>query len=98
ALLSLGLWYLVLYARRFRKQVRAESIEAYEIVQREFADLQISLRQQESLLRESRRTKKLTKAEAQMIEEIDRALQSSQAKVEKEIKDVTILTRHNSNS
>jgi hypothetical protein len=91
-LLVLGLWYLLLYSRRFRKRVDIESTEALEILHREFSNLQITLRQQESLLRNTRKTKKLTQAEAGMIEVIDRALQSSQQMVEKEIIDVTKLS------
>jgi len=93
AALVFGLWYLFAFFRRFRKRVRVESREALEILNREFADLQIMLREQESALRESRRTKKLTKAESEMIEEFDMALQESQQKVEKEIQDVNQLTQ-----
>lgn len=93
AALILGLWYFFAFFRRFRKRVRVESREALEILNREFADLQTMLRTQESMLRESRRTKKLTKAESEMIEEFDKALQASQQKVEKEIRDVNQLTR-----
>lgn len=95
-LLGVGCWYLLLYARRFRKRVRVESLEAMQILRTEFTDLQTTLREQESLLQNSRKTKKLTKAEAAMIESIDRALQTSQEKVEKEIEDVTDLTRKES--
>lgn len=92
-LLVLGSWYLLLYARRFRKRVSIESIEALEILRTEFTSLQSTLREQETAMQESRKTKKLTKAEADMIEVLDKALQSSQRKVEKEIEDVTELTR-----
>lgn len=88
-----SVWYLIVYARRFRKRVRIESAEALQMLRREFADLQIMLRQQESALQASRKTKKLTKAEAAMIELFDRSLQSSQLKVEKEIADITELTK-----
>lgn len=91
--LIFGVWYLFMYARRFRRRVRVESTEAMQILRREFGDLQMTLRQQESALQQSRKTKKLTKAEAAMIEVFDRALQQSQMKVEKEIEDVTDLTR-----
>lgn len=91
-LLFVGSWYLLLYARRFRKRVRIESTEALEILRSEFSSLQTILHDQESVLQASRKTNKLTKAEADMIEVLDRALQSSQRKVEKEIEDVTDLT------
>jgi hypothetical protein len=87
-----GGWYLVMYLRRFRKKIRVESVEALDILHREFSSLQSELRQQESLMADSRKTKKLTKAESDMIEVLDRALQASQKNVEKEIMDVTDLT------
>ena len=88
----IGTWYMIIYLRRFRKRVSEESNEALEILHREFSALQQALREQEVLLLESRKTKKLSKAEADMIEIIDRALQVSQRNVEKEITDVTKLT------
>lgn len=87
-----GGWYLIMYLRRFRKKIRVESIEALDILHREFSSLQSELRHQESLMSESRKTKKLSKAESEMIEVLDRALQASQKNVEKEIMDVAKLT------
>lgn len=92
-LLILGISYGYQYLRSFRKRVRTESIEALEILRQEFTELQRTLRTQEANLQESRKNKQLTKAEARMIEEFDRSLQNSQQKVEKEIVDVTRLTR-----
>jgi len=92
-LLVFGVWYLLFVFRRFRGAVRVESVEALDILRREFSKLQGTLREQESSLQASRKTKKLTKAEADMVETIDRALQTSQAAVEKEIQDVTTLTK-----
>lgn len=90
-LMVLASWYMLAYLRRFRKKVGVESAEALEILHREFTSLQTELRNQESLLQGSRKTKKLTKAEAQMLEVFDKALQTSQRRVEKEIEDVTNL-------
>jgi hypothetical protein len=94
ALAGLGVavtWYMVIYLRRFRKQIRKESSEAMEILHREFTSLQAELRHQEGLIAESRKTKKLTKAESDMIMVLDKALQTSQRNVEREISDVTNL-------
>ena len=88
----LGSWYLVSYMRNFRKQIKKESTEALDILHREFSNLQQELRRQEVVLQESRKTKKLSKSESDMIEVFDRALQQSQRNVEKEIMDVTRLT------
>jgi len=92
-LLVLGMWYLLFVFRRFKGSVRVESVEALDILHREFSNLQVMLRDQESALQTSRKTKKLTKAESEMIEVIDKALQTSQRTVEKEIQDVTQLTK-----
>jgi hypothetical protein len=94
AVLIVGSWYLLAYLRRFRSKVRVESIEALDILRREFTNLQQELVHQESLLTSARKTKKLTKAETEMIQVINAALQASQAKVEKEIIDVTNLTKN----
>ncbi len=95
AILIIGVWYLIVYARRFRRQVTVESIEALEMLRREFTELQTTLSHQENILADTRTAKKLTKAESAMIEAIGIALKSSQQKVEKEIKDITALTNKN---
>lgn len=91
--LGFALWYLLLIARKFRKRVRVEATEALEILRKEFSELQTALRSQEDMLKSSRKTKKLTKAESDMIEVMGEALQSSQIKVEKEIADITELAK-----
>jgi archaellum biogenesis ATPase FlaH len=85
---------LIIYSRRFRKSVRVESKEALEILNREFSTLQTELRNQESLMQASRKTKKLTNAESAMVESLDKALQNSQNKVVKEIDDIRKLVRN----
>jgi hypothetical protein len=91
-LLLFGVWYLIVYASRFRRTVRVESIEALEMLRREFTELQTTLSNQERVLRESRKTESLTKAETAFVTAIGSSLKLSQQKVEKEIKDITILT------
>ncbi len=93
AFLIMGTWYLFAYMRRFRRKVGIESAEALEILHREFSSLQRVLRTQESEMQKSRKTNKLTQAEAQMIEVLDKELQASQRKVEKEIQDVSELAK-----
>ncbi len=87
-----GTWYMIIYLRRFRRQISKESNEALDILHREFGALQQSLQEQAVLMSEARKTKKLSAAEAQMIEVFDKALQTSQRNVEKEIADVARLT------
>jgi hypothetical protein len=91
--LILGLWYVLLVRRRFRKTVRVESREALEILKTEFSNLQTVLRSSEHNMKESRKSKKLTNAESEMIEAMDRALQASQKRVEKEVEDVRRLVK-----
>lgn len=94
---AIGGWYSLMYFKRFRKQVTIESSEALEILHREFSSLQSELRTQEVIMQESRKTKKLTKAESDMIQILDLALQNSQRKVEKEIEDVKRLVNTSKN-
>jgi Cohesin domain/Bacterial Ig-like domain len=86
-------WYMVMYLRRLRRKIRIESIEALDIIRREFRSLDSELTKQEIALAESRKTKKLTAAEQSMISTIKAALLSSQKKVEKEMLDVAELTK-----
>lgn len=85
-------WYVVMYLRRFRKKIRVESIEALDILHKEFTSLQNELTSQQVKLQDSRKTKKLTGAEQDMLTAFSSALIASQRKVEKEIIDVTSLT------
>lgn len=91
-LLLFGIWYSIFVFRRFRGAVQTESVEALDILHREFGALNNQLQEQAELLKKSRKTKKLTKAEDAMVTTFGEALSSSQAAVEKEIKDVTLLS------
>jgi hypothetical protein len=90
--LVLGVIYLFAYLRRFKKKVGVETVEALQILEREFNSLRKMLWAEEKAMQSSRKTKKLTKAELHMIETFSAALLNSQTKVEKEIKDITELT------
>lgn len=85
-------WYVVLYVRRLRRNIRVESIEALDMLHKEFSLLHNELKTQQMKLQESRKTKKLTAAEQDMLVAFSTALDASQKKVEKEIIDVTSLT------
>jgi hypothetical protein len=86
-----GLLYMVRYIRGFRSRVKSESQEAFDMVHREFANLHTTLKEYQITLQESRKTKKLSRSETDMIEVLHQALLQSQRKVEKEITDVTKL-------
>jgi hypothetical protein len=92
-LLVFGVWYMLFVYRRFKGVVKTESYEALSILQREFTSLHETVAQQRELLIGSRKTKKLTKAEAETLTEFGQALERSQQAVEKEIQDVTALTK-----
>jgi hypothetical protein len=92
-LLVFGIWYMVFVYRRFKGVIGLESDEALTILQREFASLHQTVAEQRELLLASRKTKKLTKAEAETLAIFGESLEASQRAVEKEIKDVTALTR-----
>jgi hypothetical protein len=90
--LVLGVIYLFAYFKRFKRRVSVETVEALQILEREFNSLRKMLWAEEKAMQSSRKTKKLTKAELHMIETFSAALLNSQTKVEKEIKDITELT------
>jgi len=90
-LTMVSFWYLYVYLRRFRRQVKVESREALAILRREFATLHSTLGREESGLLEARKGGKLTKAEATMISTLRAELQAAEARVEKEISDVSHL-------
>ncbi len=93
ALLGLLLWYVLFLRRRFRSRLRIESSEALSILKQEFFNLHDILNVQETTLRSSRKSGKLTKAEAEVMSAIDAALTESRQKVEKEITDITTLAK-----
>ena len=88
ALLLLSFWYLFTKLRKLRIGVGRESREALQILDAEFKSLQKAFTVKAETLALSRKTKKLTKAEALLIEQMQEALTASQKKVAKEITDV----------
>ncbi len=88
AVMVFGAWLLYLKLRLFKKGVRRESKEAEVILATEFEHLQSEILYQRTLLEDSRKTKKLTKAELLLFDTLTSALMKSQQKVQKEIEDV----------
>ena len=85
---GLMLWYFWFYFIRLKKRVTTESVEALAIVKKEFATLKRDLSEQEEMLKSSRKTKKLTKAEEKVFTFMNAALQDSEAHIKKEVEDV----------
>ena len=87
-LLVLASWFMLLYLRRFRSKVRVESGEAVAIVFKEFASLRAVLAEKQLALSESRKTKKLTKAEENTFATLNEALLAAENNIQKEVGDV----------
>jgi hypothetical protein len=89
AALLVGLiWYFYLRFRVLRKKVSKEAKEAEQMLLGEFGNIRLELLHQKAELESSRKTKKLTKAEADLFSTLESALEKSQRKLEKEIGDV----------
>jgi hypothetical protein len=88
ALLIFGVWFLLIRMRLLKRGVGREAEEALSMLRSEFASLEKELENQKEVLLSARKTKKLTKAEADLIETLRGALSASKKKVEKEIGDV----------
>jgi hypothetical protein len=91
ALLSLTiffLWFLWGRLRKLRRRVSREAREAMSMLHSEFGALKTLIAEQSGALAESRKNKKLTKAEAELIDSVMLKLEESQKKVAKEITDV----------
>lgn len=82
------IWYTWLKFAHYRRKVGKESTEAIEILKREFTELQTLIDAYETELINSRRSKKLTKAEDNVIVGIKSALTSSKFRIEKELNDI----------
>lgn len=81
-------WFSFTRFKSFRRSVRSESKEALEMLHKEFNELRAALHDGEAAMTDSRKTKKLTKAETELIERLHLEINDSEARVEKEIKDV----------
>lgn len=88
ALLLLFVWFLIMRMKGFKKKVFKESSEALSILNREFTLLYEILQTHETNILNSRKTKKLTRAEEDLMTAMKSALNSAQFNVEKEISDV----------
>ncbi len=81
-------WYTVVRLRVLRGRVRRESDEAVTILHREFAAIRDVLSAHQIELVESRKTKKLTKAEEELLSAVTGALSDAEVRVAKEVSDV----------
>lgn len=97
AVTLVGLWYLVMYLRRFRRRVAIESREAITILRREFAVLEDLLQGLEQEMTLTKRSAKQAKSEQDMIIALRSALAEAEGRVEKEVADVDKIARGTTN-
>lgn len=91
ALVLLFILLLIFFLGRIRKirgSVTKETAEALTVLDREFAKLSAVLKEQATVLENSRKTKKLTKAETELIETMEKTMTESKRQVEKEVAEV----------
>lgn len=82
---------LLLYSRRFKRQVSRESHEALAILVREFEALEAHLHSEEERLTDAKRTKKLSEVEMQVFARLQANLRDARERIEKEVGDVESL-------
>lgn len=82
---------LLLYTRRFKRQVSRESHEALAILVREFEALETHLHSEEERLTDAKRTKKLSEIETQVFARLQANLRDARERIEKEVGDVESL-------
>lgn len=81
-------WFALVRFRNVRKKVFTESAEVADVVKIEFIKIQTILEKYKIDIMESRKTKKLTKTEAEMIEILNQSILSARQRIEKEVSDV----------
>lgn len=91
-LILLILWFMV-RARRVRTYVVTETDEALTVLVEQFAALKATVAAEEKALAKSRKTKKLTKAETTLIENITTHITTTEAAIKKEVSDVDDVVR-----
>ena len=87
-LLFLGVLFFIIRIRKLRKVVGKETKEALAILEKEFKVITKTMLGEQKKLEKSRKTKKLTKAEANLITTMTETLDKSYKDIKKEITDV----------
>jgi len=88
----LTFWFLV-RARSVRRYVIAETDEALSVLEQKFKELQQTVSREEQNLTTARKTKKLTKAEATLLENMRMHITTAEEAIKKEISDVDDMVR-----
>ncbi len=91
-------WTVLIYSlnriRTLRRKVLIESDEAVMVLRRQFEHISLLLTEEEQKLAGSRKTLKLTDAEAHLVSSMRSALNDAEQKVVKEVEDVTRIIRN----
>jgi hypothetical protein len=88
-LLGLVLWLGYSFLRGYRKRVRRETTEAYEVVNEEFTLLRDDLRRQIGMLEKANQSRELTREEMKIFKELSRRLDYIERHIEQEIEDIS---------
>lgn len=88
AALLFGASYLFARYRRYRATVKLEAHEVVAIISEEFSNMRSFIKTQEAELAESRKTKKLTKIEINLLTSLQEKITAAEQKISKEAVDV----------
>lgn len=88
AALLFGATYLFARYRRYRTAVKLEAHEVVAIISEEFSSMRSFIKAQETELAESRKTKKLTKIEINLLTSLQEKITAAEQKIRKEAVDV----------
>jgi hypothetical protein len=91
-LLGLVLWLGYAYIRGYRRRVRRETNEAYEVVQEEFESLRDDLIRQIGMLEKANQSRELTREEMRIFDDLSRKLDNIERRIADEVSDIETVT------
>lgn len=93
-LLVLVLWLGYTYIHGYRRRVRRETNEAYEVVRDEFEDLREDLIRQIGILEKANQSRELTKEEMRIFHNLSKKLDNVERRIANEVSDIETITLH----
>jgi hypothetical protein len=87
--LGLVLWLGYTFLRGYRKRIRRETTEVYEVVNEEFTLLRDELRKQIGMLEKANQSRELTREEMKIFNDLSRRLDYIERHIEQEIEDIS---------
>jgi hypothetical protein len=88
-LLGLVLWLGYTFLRGYKKRIRRETTEVYEVVNEEFTLLRDELRKQIGMLEKANQSRELTREEMKIFNDLSRKLDYIERHIEQEIEDIS---------